>query len=157
MFTSCIRTRTVKTKGYSKSSLPLIRKEDYEILYGLSFVKPSITIPRFYSTSRVISEVNPEWISGFTDAEGSFSLKIIKRSNYKLGWGVEPVFIICLHAKDLPLLEKIQSYFGVGNIHIGNNNVVSYYVSNVQDLTTVIIPHFDKYPLITKKSWLFTI
>jgi hypothetical protein len=35
MFTSCIRTRTVKTKGYSKSSLPLIRKEDYEILYGL--------------------------------------------------------------------------------------------------------------------------
>jgi CRISPR/Cas system-associated protein endoribonuclease Cas2 len=35
MFTSCIRTRTIKTKGYSKSSLPLIRKEDYEILYGL--------------------------------------------------------------------------------------------------------------------------
>ena len=27
--------RTVKTKGYSKSSFPLINKEDYEILYGL--------------------------------------------------------------------------------------------------------------------------
>jgi hypothetical protein len=27
--------RDVKTKGYSKSSLPLINKEDYEILYGL--------------------------------------------------------------------------------------------------------------------------
>jgi hypothetical protein len=27
--------RTIKTKGYSKSSLPLINKEDYAILYGL--------------------------------------------------------------------------------------------------------------------------
>ena len=48
-------------------------------------------------------------------------------------------------------MEKIQSYFGVGNIHIGNNNAVSYYVNDAQDLTKVIIPHFDKYPLITKK------
>jgi hypothetical protein len=80
-----------------------------------------------------------------------FSLKIIKRSGYKLGWGVEPGFIIGLHANNLPILEKIQSYFGVGNIHIGNNNAVSYYVNDAQDLTKVIIPHFDKYPLITKK------
>jgi hypothetical protein len=28
---------------------------------------------------------------------------------------------------------------------------VSYYVSSVQELTNVILPHFDKYPLITKK------
>jgi hypothetical protein len=48
-------------------------------------------------------------------------------------------------------LEKIQSYFKVGNIHLGNNNSVSYYVNNTQDLINVIIPHFDEYPLITKK------
>ena len=33
--TKSIRVRTVKTKGYSKSSFPLINREDYEILYGL--------------------------------------------------------------------------------------------------------------------------
>lgn len=33
--TKSTRVRTVLTKGYSKSSLPLINKEDYEILYGL--------------------------------------------------------------------------------------------------------------------------
>ena len=104
-----------------------------------------------YSTSRSTSGLHPEWVSGFTDGEGSFSLKIIKRSGYTHGWGVEPGFIISLHAKDLPLLEKIQSYFGIGNISIGNNNAVSYYVSSVQELTNVILPHFDKYPLITKK------
>lgn len=33
--TKSARVRTVKTKGYSKSSLPIINREDYEILYGL--------------------------------------------------------------------------------------------------------------------------
>lgn len=33
--TKCARVRAVKTKGYSKSSSPLINREDYEILYGL--------------------------------------------------------------------------------------------------------------------------
>lgn len=150
--TKSTRARTVKTKGYSKSCSPLINREDYEILYGLmTLTKFRWTFSHSYSTFRSTSKVHPEWISGFTDAEGSFSLKIIKRSGYKLGWGVEPGFIIVLHAKDLPLLEKIQSYFGVGNIHIGNNNAVSYYVNNTQDLTNVIIPHFDKYPLNTQK------
>jgi len=51
----------------------------------------------------------------------------------------------------LPLLEKIQAFFGVGNISIGNNNSVTYYVSSVNDLINVIIPHFDKFPLITQK------
>ena len=91
-------------------------------------------------------------MSGFSDAEGTFSLKIIKRLGYKLGWGVEPSFIIGLHARELPLLVKIQTFFGVGKITIGNNNTVHYHVSSILDLTNVIIPHFDKYPLITKKS-----
>lgn len=95
--------------------------------------------------------LSPEWVSGFSDAESSFSLKILKRSGYKLGWGVEPSFIICLHARELPLLEKIQAFFGVGDISIGNNNTVTYYVASIQALTNVIIPHFDRYPLITKK------
>lgn len=33
--TKSTRVRSVSIKGYSKSSLPLINKEDYEILYGL--------------------------------------------------------------------------------------------------------------------------
>lgn len=65
--------------------------------------------------------------------------------------GVEPSFNTGLHSRDLPLLEKIQTFFGVGNISIGNNNTAIYYVASVQDLTNVIIPHFDMFPLITKK------
>ena len=61
--------RNVKTKGYSKSMLPLINKEDYGIhLYGLTSIKFNQTVSRSYSTSKLISEVHRKWVSGFTDA-----------------------------------------------------------------------------------------
>jgi len=30
--------------------------------------------------------LHPEWITGFTDGEGSFGVKIYKAKGYKLGW-----------------------------------------------------------------------
>jgi LAGLIDADG endonuclease len=57
-----------------------------------------------------------------------------------------------LHKKDKPLLEMIKVFFGnVGFFTKHGENSVSYRVTSVKDLTTVIVPHFDKYPLITKK------
>jgi len=44
----------------------------------------------------------------------------------------------------------MQSFFGVGNVYIKSNSV-TYEVKSVKDLVNVIIPHFDKYPLITQK------
>jgi len=152
---SSINDRTVKQGGYRKSGLPLIKREDYEVLYGFG-VNPCLVLKAFYrpysTGSSKGDNLSPEWVSGFIDGEGSFSLKIIKRPGYTLGWGVEPSIIVGLHAKDLPLLEKIQAFFGVGNISIGNNNAVFYYVSSIQELTNVIIPHFERFPLITNKK-----
>lgn len=53
----------------------------------------------------------------------------------------------------MPLLLKIQSYFGVGAIYTNksNNSTVSYTVHSIKDLMSVIIPHFDNYPLLTQK------
>ena len=68
-----------------------------------------------------------------------------------MGWHVEFIFSIHLHSRDLPLLKEIQAYFGgIGRITEGKNNC-GYYVSSIEELTTVIIPHFIKYPLITQK------
>jgi len=49
-------------------------------------------------------------------------------------------------------MEHIKSYFGVGNISKEYKNIVQYRVTSLKDLTNVIIPHFDKYPLITQKK-----
>jgi hypothetical protein len=57
-----------------------------------------------------------------------------------------------LHIKDLVLLKQIQSFFGVGNITLDNKRKAALYrVGSLEDLTKYIIPHFEKYPLLTKK------
>jgi hypothetical protein len=63
---------------------------------------------------------------------------------------VLPSFAIELKARDLPLLEKIQSFFGVGSIR-ANRNQFKYVVNSVQDIHNVIIPYFTKHPLLTSK------
>lgn len=61
-------------------------------------------------------------------------------------------FQINLHSKDLPILEKIQSYFGVGNINTTDGpQSIQYRVSSIKDLA-VVISHFDKFPLLTQKG-----
>jgi len=58
-----------------------------------------------------------------------------------------------MHVKDLALLKSIQNYFGgVGLIVKQGQDLVSYQVSSPKHISEVIIPHFDKYPLITKKK-----
>jgi len=51
------------------------------------------------------------------------------------------------------LLRKIQSYFGLGfiNERLSLNRAV-FSVQSYRDIANVIIPHFDKYPLITQKK-----
>nr|YP_009663702.1 hypothetical protein [Dactylella tenuis]QCW06840.1 hypothetical protein [Dactylella tenuis] len=101
------------------------------------------------------NKLNPYYITGFTDAEGCFKINIrkplaLREINKK--WSVEPIFAIDLHIRDLPLLIKIQDYFGAGYIHkTSDNKKATFIVSSTKDIIKYIIPHFDKYPLLTKK------
>jgi LAGLIDADG endonuclease len=65
---------------------------------------------------------------------------------------VLPIFSIHLHGRDVALLHLIKSYFGVGTIRTNKRTGSCLYsVRSLTDLTNVIIPHFDKYPLLTQK------
>ena len=47
---------------------------------------------------------------------------------------------------------QIKSFFNyAGNIY-KNKNVVHYQVRSINELTKIIIPHFEKYPLLTQKQ-----
>jgi hypothetical protein len=114
-------------------------------------------IARFYSTSSSVHTINnifnPFFITGLTDAEGSFICIIRKSAGHKLGWRVEVIFQIGLHKKDLNLLKLIQAYFdGIGFIVTYSNNMCAFRVSSHKQILNKIIPHFDKYFLITKKQ-----
>jgi len=93
---------------------------------------------------------NPDWITGFVDGEGSFGVQIVKSPLYRIGWTVEPSFKISLHHKDRKVLEEIRSYWGVGTITSQGSKGVQFRVRSIKELS-VVINHFDKYPLITKK------
>jgi len=109
------------------------------------------------SSVQTSTSVDPWFIAGFADGESSFSFSIIKSDNYKVGWYIRPVFQIELGGRDIALLESIRSYMGVGNIAITQRGTVKYSVRNLNDLTSVIIPFFDTYNLITKKQADFQI
>ena len=102
-----------------------------------------------YFSSLPEQNLNPWFITGFTDAEGCFSIKVQKNIKLKTNWRIRPVFSITLGIKDLSLLEKIQQTLGVGKIFLLSNSVM-YSVDSIKEIP-VIINHFDQYPLITNK------
>ena len=98
-------------------------------------------------------KINPYWISGFIDGKGCFYIRFSKNKYNKTGWSIQACFHIGLHVKDKDLLKQIKSFFGnTGNIYTSNNNFVIHQVRNLYEIIQVILPHFDKYHLITK-TW----
>nr|ATI20303.1 LAGLIDADG endonuclease [Juglanconis sp.] len=96
--------------------------------------------------------LNPWFVTGFTDGEGSFMIRVRKNAKYRTGFVVEVYFSMDLHKKDLKILQEIQAYFGgVGKIREDVNDKVKFRVESLKDIVKEIIPHFDKYPLITQK------
>ena len=94
----------------------------------------------------------PWFITGFTDAEGCFLIIVRKKLKNKLGWRLEPNFIINLHKKDMELLKLIKSYFeGIGRIGKERNACCDFTVGSINQIFIKIIPYFYKYPLKTKK------
>ena len=98
-----------------------------------------------------IDNINPWFITGFTDAEGCFTIFTSKSNNYHSGWEVKVSYQINLHKKDLFLLEQIQNYFGVGSISKQGESTYQYRVQSIKDMVS-IIKHFDNYPLLSEKQ-----
>jgi hypothetical protein len=112
---------------------------------------PSKQFKFLFSThSKYNPEINPWFliITGFTDAEGCFSIKIHENAKLKMKWRVRPVFSIILNIKDLPLLESIKKSLGVGRITRNGDKAVMFAVDSIKEIP-VIIKHFYNFPLLT--------
>jgi hypothetical protein len=119
----------------------------------LTKVNPLLPLRSFYSLAPQESltlTINPWFVTGLSDAEACFTISIIENKERKIGWRIFHSFQITLHIRDKALLELIQSYFGVGSIIAQRSETVQYRVQSVKDLK-IILKHFEKYPLITKK------
>ncbi len=97
------------------------------------------------------------WIVGFTDGEGCFSVSFIKNKTTKNGWQIFPEFVITQGEKSLPALKIFLKYFKCGKIFVNkrydnhNEHLYRFCIRSITDLEEKIIPFFQKNPLRTAK------
>ena len=102
--------------------------------------------------------LDPNYITGFVDGEGSFSVCISPRNFKNVKWEIRPSFSISQHRRNRGILFKIKDYFGCGTIRPNRkDNTYKYEVRSLEELENKIIPHFKKYPLQTDKKKDFEI
>jgi len=99
-------------------------------------------------------KLNPWFVTGFIDAEGTFCTTIYKNKAYKTGWVVRSFFEIGLNQRDSYLIYQLKDFFeGIGTISLDKKaNVLKYSTASLKDLSSIVIPHFKKYPLLTQKG-----
>ena len=94
--------------------------------------------------------LDPWFIAGFVDGEGSFQISLVDDKRNKTGWRVGLFLSIGLHEKDRGLLELIEKTLGVGKISKSGLHTVWWRVCNLREIEK-LIDFFKKYPLITQK------
>jgi hypothetical protein len=112
--------------------------------YGQNFKTRSL------SNIAYSSALNPQFITGFLDAEGCFMIKIGQNSKLRTGWTVSLCCSIGVHLKDRLLLEKIMAALGVGQIYKQGKDSLQLRVESLKDIDK-LIKFLDKYPLISQK------
>jgi len=90
-----------------------------------------------------------QWLVGFTDGDGSFS---ILRQGDK--WNL--TFKISQNSYNLRVLYYIKKQLRVGKVSVeSNRNMASFRIRDRKTIGNLIIPIFDKYPLLTTKYFKY--
>lgn len=109
-----------------------------------------------------LKKLHPQYIVGFIDGEGSFSISIYKDETMKNKIFVRPEFEIELRADDKEILERIKDTLGCGKIYNCNYERygwyphVKYKVSRLDEISQILIPFLEKTPLQAKKAKVFS-
>ena len=104
-----------------------------------------------------------EYISGFVDGEGCFSITIGKHHTTKNRLDPRLNFEIELRGDDREILEMIAETIGCGRIYELNYDRYGWHphvklkISGIKDIIERIIPFFQKHPLYGKKKFSFEI
>ena len=94
-----------------------------------------------------------EYISGFSDGEGCFSVSFSRRDKFLIGWETKPSFCVGQNHDRAEVLYLMQKYFGCGFLRRDYaDKTLKYEVRSLNDLITKVIPHFEKFPLLSAKQ-----
>lgn len=138
----CIKSyrKLLKNKGGIYSFINTVKSQSRDLL------------PEMKYNSNLEASIVPWFITGFVDAEGSFSASIVKNPSSRTGWRILIAFSIKLHKRDEELLKLIQLYFGCGNIYKGSKDSLVFKIVDIKQIIDTVIPQFEKFPLQTQKK-----
>ncbi|MDD3487429.1 MAG: LAGLIDADG family homing endonuclease [Candidatus Moranbacteria bacterium] len=105
-----------------------------------------------------MQKLNPYYVCGFIDGEGSFSVSINRHKTLKRGVEIKPEFEIELRDDDRKILERIVATIGCGRIYdcsyerYGWHPHAKLKVTSTRDLTEILFPFLERYQLEAKKA-----
>ena len=103
--------------------------------------------------------LSADYIVGLTDGEGSFCVYLLspKKEHGSVNYRVQCRYYIKMREGDLPLLEKVQKFWGCGKIYFqreyrkNQRDNYRFEIFDYQLLKNVVVPFFKKYPLESKR------
>ena len=107
-------------------------------------------------TSSSCTVLDPNWIVGFVDGEGCFSVSVHRSSMMRRhrGWQLQPVFHIYQHRDHRDVLEAMIAVFGCGRVRPKgpNSSVWTFAVDGLRNLEDAVLPFFEQHPPVVKRG-----
>ena len=111
---------------------------------------------RGQSAGKAFNERLSNYLSGFTDGEGSFNISVINREkDYKHGWKISLCFNIS--QKDDTVPKVFNKFLVCGKIRYRKDGICYFDVRKTEDLVNKVVPFFEKFPLRSNKNNTFII
>jgi hypothetical protein len=108
--------------------------------------------PAQYAGSRTAANF-PAYLSGYFDGEGCFTVSISPRAKLKVGWEVRPSASVSQNEDCSQVLHLVESYFGCGAIRSDpSDKTVKWEVRSLPLLLERVIPHFERWPMLSAKQ-----
>jgi LAGLIDADG endonuclease len=98
-----------------------------------------------------------QWVVGFVDGEGCFSISVVRNLSCRLGWQVQHEFSVVQAAPSKDALLHLIEVFGCGVLieqHRTDNHrhrLLRFSVKRRDDLVAKVVPFFEENPLRTAK------
>lgn len=105
--------------------------------------------------------LNPNYVAGFIDGEGSFSVSVNYHKTLKSGIEIKPEFEIELRDDDREILERIVKTIGCGKIYDCSYERYGWYphaklkVTSTREMREILFPFLDRNPLQAKKAVVY--
>lgn len=94
--------------------------------------------------------LNPYYVTGFTEAGGSFYVSVSPRKLEHVQWEIRPTFSLSQKKENRGILYQIKDFFGCGSVRPSRkDDTYKYEVRNLEEINKRVLPHFKNYPLLS--------